>query len=140
MPDSNAPNKIKRQPGYFDVGELTQEQRHQRDLASHAYEQDLFKHVASLSTGAVVILVTFLEKLRGVPHWRPLIGVSLGAFGLSVLALVGMQLLSVNNVSKEPDAELSTRGVIGFLLIVIAGFGGFAVGLTCLILFGIKNF
>jgi hypothetical protein len=134
------PPKVTRAPGFFDVGELTQEQRHERDLASYEHEQDLYKHVATLSSGAVVILTTFLEKLASRPLWKPLVGVSLASFALSVIGVVVMQLLSVRAVSQDPDRLPSTWGqLIRNWFFVVLGFGGFFAGVVCLTLFGIKN-
>ncbi len=137
---SDEPKRIKRAPGFFDVGELTQPQRHERDLASYSHEQDLYKHIATLSTGAVVILTTFLDRLKGVPHWRPLVTVSLGAFGVSIVAVVWMQVLSVRGVSRHPDIAGSTKATLGAMFLILCGFGGFLLGVASLIAFGIRNF
>ena len=133
MSDYEAPR------GFLKIGDLSAEQVHARDLASYGYEQDLYKHVATLSTGAVVILTTFLEKLISKPHWRPLVGLSLGAFAASLLGMVAMQLWSVLHVSRHPDevpsrAEKWQRGVV-----LALGFGGFVVGIVSLTVFGIGN-
>jgi hypothetical protein len=125
--------------GFLTIGELTPEQRHQRDLASYGYEQDLYKHIATLSTGAIVILIAFLEKIATNPYWRPLVSVSLAAFAVSLVAVVWMQLLSVLHVSRHPDERPSTAVRFGRIAILACGFGGFLVGIAALMLFGIKN-
>ena len=133
MSDYEAPR------GFLKVGELSPEQIHARDLASYGHEQDLYKHIATLSTGAVVILTTFLDKLGSKPHWRALVGLSLGAFAASLLGMVTMQLWSVLHVSRHPD-EVPSRGEQWRRgLVLAAGFGGFVIGLVALTVFGIRN-
>jgi hypothetical protein len=125
--------------GFLSVGDLTPEQTHQRDLASYGYEQDLYKHIATSSTGAIVILSAFLERIATNPHWRQLVAVSLVAFAVSLLGVVWMQLLSVLHVSRHPDEEPSKLVVFGRTTLLVCGFGGFVVGIAALTLFGIKN-
>lgn len=40
---------------------------------------DSMKHLTTLNTGSVLLLVTFLEKLFSSPRWRVLVAVSLEA-------------------------------------------------------------
>ncbi len=93
--------------GFLTIGELTPEQRHQRNLASYSYEQDLYKHIATLSTGSVVALTMFLEKLVNQPHWHWLVVVALSAFAVCLVGMVTMQMLSVLHVkpSSRRNAE-----------------------------------
>jgi hypothetical protein len=128
-----------RPDAWLTVDPLTAAQRHERDLASYAHEQDLYKHVATLSTGSVVLLSTFLERLTVQPEWKHLVGVALGSFGASLVGTVWMQVLSVVHVSRDPREEPSGVRAAGGFLLMLLGFGGFLAGVLALVLFGIKN-
>jgi hypothetical protein len=115
-------------------------QAHERDLLSHSQEQDLYKHLATLSTGSIVLIVALLEKIFRQPTWRPLVGVALVSFMVSTVAALGMQLLSVLRV--DADAKRSKRLVHPVLKIpvLLAGFGGFLAGVGALVAFALANF
>lgn len=118
---------------------LTLEQRFQRNLAGHAQEQDLYKHLATLSTGSIVLLATFAEKFSSRPQARGLLVTAFVAFICSVVGVVVMQALSVLNVERHPDDERFTGGAVLFLPTAILAFGGFLTGIISLAVFAIKN-
>jgi hypothetical protein len=47
---------------------------------------DYLKHLTTLSTGSILLIATFWEKLSVKPVWKPAIAVSLAGFMLSVLS------------------------------------------------------
>jgi heme/copper-type cytochrome/quinol oxidase subunit 2 len=98
---------------------------------------DYLKHLTTLSTGSVVVLVTFAEKFTKAPKWNFLFGVSLSFFLASVVfSLVCMLfVLSARRYEDhEPDWEnniiISTFLLTGFCLII---------GVLSLTIFGILN-
>jgi hypothetical protein len=121
------------------LDELSPEQRFQRDLASYAQEQDVMKHVATLSTGSLVLLATFLEKLFLHPQWIWLVAVSLIGFALSIVGTLAWQILSLLHISavRSKRAGLIAGGVV--LPVIAAALGGFLVGVASLATFAVKN-
>ena len=49
---------------------------------------DYIKHLTTLSTGSVVVLATFLEKIFQTPQWKQLAAISIFCFTASVIASI----------------------------------------------------
>jgi hypothetical protein len=64
---------------------------------------DYVKHITTLSTGSLLLLATFLEKIFVKPVWKPLIGVCFGFFVLSILGCVVM--LTILIALRGPDGR-----------------------------------
>jgi hypothetical protein len=101
---------------------------------------DFLKHLTTLSTGSIVIIATFREKLGAQMSWRSLAAIAVGGFILSTLgALVGAGVLvfraEVGEFSGTTGAE---QHIEGFAL--LASFAGFFVALLSLAILAVKNF
>jgi len=98
---------------------------------------DYLKHVATLSTGSLILLTIFLEKLFSKPRWRILVTIALCGFTLSLVgSVVAFQGL------LQPLSILEGSVATGNTLWRIGGFGtssGFLLGVVCLAVFGIRN-
>lgn len=90
---------------------------------------DTFKHLTTLSTGSIVIMSVFLEKLIMQPEWKALVIVSLSGFILSIIGAVLTMMVFAAAYQKGGEANdfevyLGLRGVatsaVGFLLGIIA--------------------
>lgn len=114
------------------------EHKHARNLASYQYEQEFYKHLATLSTGSIVLIVTFLEKLFTKPEAKAFVGVSLVAFCLSIVGTLGMQLWAILEI-ETTHAFGSGRRFALFFVLVCCGFGGFLVGIGGLVIFAWTN-
>ena len=115
-----------------------EEQQFQRNLASYQQEQEFLKHLTTLSTGSIVLVVTFLEKLFAKPEWKVLVGVALVSFLLSIIGSLAVHLSSVFAIEKGPRTVHGVELALGLVIIVLA-FGGFLLGVTALAIFAIKN-
>ena len=49
---------------------------------------DYLKHLTTLSTGSIILISAFLEKLFVKPNWKFLVAIALGSFMTSVVAAV----------------------------------------------------
>ena len=100
---------------------------------------DLFKHLTTLCTGSILLFVAFLEKVFSQPKWKLFVGVAFGAFILSIIASLMLMLLIsgfIRNLGKTEDfEEVHTILRVGFFIAICS----FLVGITCLIVFAIKN-
>ncbi len=98
---------------------------------------DSMKHLRTLNTGSILLLVTFLEKLFGNPQWKALIAVSLICFIGSIVCSVSSMLQSANHVKhsgKFPRLETGVKSTIYYSALLT-----FIVGLASLVAFALKN-
>lgn len=117
-----------------DRSEETQDQRFQRDLQSYAQEQDFCKHLATLDTGSIVLLATFLEKLSARPDGKFLVALSLVAFACSIVGTIFVQFASFVDVSHEGWFD-SPRFIWSYYFAL----GGFLIGIVSLMVFALVN-
>ena len=67
---------------------------------------DYLKHISTLSTGSIVIIATFLEKIFSNSEWKWLVVVSLIGFLCSVLfSLVSFTSISLSHIFWEDGGE-----------------------------------
>ena len=88
---------------------------------------DYLKHTATLSTGSILILATFLEKFFTRPTGKLLVIFALFCFGLSIVGafIVGVVCITDGDPGK-PKVENSSA-IIGY--VVLATFAFFIFGI-----------
>jgi len=97
---------------------------------------DTYKHLTTLSTGSVLLLVTFLEKLFTKPLWKGLVVASFCLFVLAVLAsLVVMNAIAGFIREIEIEKKDEWRGQVFVSIALIS----FLLGIVCLIIFAVRN-
>jgi hypothetical protein len=100
---------------------------------------DFLKHIATLSTGSIVLLTTVAEKFKSA-EWKILLEYSYGALFISILSSVICAFFSISQMRRE---ELDTDGdwerdiILSSFLITSFSF---LVGLLGIGIFAIKNF
>ena len=98
---------------------------------------DSMKHLTTLNTGSILLLVTFLEKLFSNPRWKALVAVSLISFVASIVCSVSSMLQSANHVKhsgKFPRLETGVKTTFYYSALLT-----FVVGLAVLVAFALKN-
>ena len=98
---------------------------------------DLFKHITTISTGSIVLIITFLERLFTNPAWKGLMTASFAFLTLSVVAsLTAMFFLSraIALLGKTP--KRAQPFFDGSMIVTITSF---LLGIICLVVFAIKN-
>ncbi len=99
---------------------------------------DLFKHITTLSTGILLILIAFLEKLFQTPIAKFLVGISFACFTITIISsLITMAMLTqgiadLGNLWQEEEKI----GRWSFLITI----GSFLIGVICFIIFALINF
>ena len=93
------------------------------------------KHLATLSTGSILLVVAFLEKLFKVPKLKWCIVVSLAAFVLTILTSLVLFGISVQQVEDDFDNEDSLLTSVVF----VGMFGAFVIGIVSLVIFFVAN-
>jgi hypothetical protein len=99
---------------------------------------DYIKHITALSTGSVVLLATFVEKLFSKPVWKVLILASFSGFILSMifLTLCGFAVVRSMRTPENISSELVTFTSWSFIL----GLASFLVAICSLAVFTMRNF
>ncbi|MEK6280133.1 MAG: hypothetical protein AABN95_07235 [Acidobacteriota bacterium] len=96
---------------------------------------DYLKHLTTLSTGAIVLQVAFLEKAFQHPRWKAFITISLLSFAASIIGSTVAHTLTLGSWSEGWD-----RGTLGINTVaVLATWVGFLVGILAFTVFAIKN-
>lgn len=99
---------------------------------------DTTKHLTTLCTGSLLLLVTFLEKLFSSPLWKPLVAAAFVCLFLSLISSVVTMLAIGDRVyqasDQDKDAERTLLFGGGASLI------GFLLGVLCLVAFALRNF
>lgn len=102
---------------------------------------DAVKHITTLCTGSILILVTFLEKLFTNPSWKWLVSVT---FGLLLFSIIGSLYAMMHIASAVRDvthvaAYSREGGERAILIFTILSYVGFICGIISLIVFAIRN-
>lgn len=115
------------------------------EKSTHAPEHykmlsDYLKHLTTLSTGSLLLLVTFLEKIFVQPLWKPLVIIALVSFLLSVIASIASFTLVISLSANykdqtEPQGWEETVNVVS----IIVTWLGFLIGVASLTVFAIRN-
>jgi len=98
---------------------------------------DYLKHIATLSTGSILLIVTFLEKLFCKPEYKICIAISLIAFVITVVATIAAQAGVLENITEPNDIANWAKPLIGISMIV--AYLCFLTGLCSLVVFAIGN-
>ncbi len=99
-------------------------------------QYDIYKHLTTLSTASILLLITFLEKLFAKPAWKGLVLVALIALLASILvSFIVMNLMA----SQVREMEVDQRFVSRNLAVIIIALGTFLLGIFSLIIFAVKN-
>jgi len=101
---------------------------------------DYLKHITTLSTGSILLLATFMDKLLTQPLWKSAVIVALIGFIVAVVACVvahTMYIIVNYDAFEEKDIDdwRHTVTMISFVCIWI----GFLLGVLSLAIFGIRN-
>jgi hypothetical protein len=125
--------------GQVSADEETESRKQDLRLARQNQVAEYLRHITTLSTGSVVIISTFLEKIFTRPVWKAAIVVSLAGFILSILAAT-----IVYSLALVYERATSDRESPGWVALVGGGslFGtwiGFLIGIVGLSAFAVKN-
>jgi hypothetical protein len=101
---------------------------------------DYVKQITTLSTGSILLLATFLEKLFLKPSWKPLIVISFAGFVVSVIAAVFLHTVFVDDEKLYVTGDLESRSWEKAAAIsLIFMWSGFLVGILSLAIFAVRN-
>jgi hypothetical protein len=114
-------------------------------MAKLDYEQvkifnDYIKHINTLSTGSILLMVTFLEKIFTNPHQKWLVIISLIMFLTSIIGGVLLKtILSANALDGIDENYVDKSEILLKRIGVLIMWIGFLLGIISLGIFGIIN-
>ncbi len=127
---SNETNKIAvNQPASYSINQKANEE-------SWKLRYDTYKHLTTLSTGSILLLVTFLEKLFVRPTWKGLVIIAFCLFIVTVLASLVVMNITVGFIR---EIEIEKRDEKQGGVFVAIALSSFLLGIISLIVFAVKN-
>ena len=114
------------------------EEKQNQELEGNKLDHDTYKHLTTLSTGAILLLATFLEKFFQQPEWKFLIGIAFVSLIISTVASVAAMFLISHDVSSGENSLLG--GLVVSSITILLSCGGFLLGLITFVMFALKNF
>ena len=121
--------------------EAVKEQTFKRRHEWSKFWVDYLKHLTTLSTGSILLVVTFLEKLSSRPHWKWAVITTVAALLLSVLgSVVAFTVLALNvDIWDTEDDAGGQHGDRIARVGLYASWAGFVLGMLSLAVFAIRN-
>ena len=107
-------------------------------LEFHKAFYDYLKHLSTISTGSIVLLAAFLEKIFAQPRWKPLIAVSVAGFLVTVVASVVTYSVMVLSFPR-PGIETKKWEKDLVIFAILFTWLGFFSGVISLAVFIVKN-
>jgi hypothetical protein len=107
-------------------------------LEFHKAFYDYLKHLSTISTGSIVLLAAFLEKIFAQPRWKPLVGVAVAGFLITVIASIITYSLMVLNFPRPGIKRQKWEGNVVFFAVLLTWIG-FISGVISLAIFILKN-
>jgi len=104
---------------------------------SHRQFFDLFKHLTTLNSGSILLIVTLLEKLFKQPEWRVLVAASLILFLFSLATSVFSMFFYASLHTQDEIPKGAHRAMAIFT--AVFALLSFVAGLVVLTIFSLKN-
>ena len=100
---------------------------------------DSLKHMTTLSTGSIALLVVVIEKLFSNPEWKFLVVVAVLIFLVSIFCSVtGMFVQSIDTMNIEGSGKERYFERVGKLMAI--SYYSFFLGVASMVVFFLKNF
>lgn len=99
---------------------------------------DVFKHVTSLSSGSIIVLATFLDRLDNQPHWQLMVPIAFLGFMVATVGSIIVMLSTARTIRRNDDTD-HLPDKIGAIAYGVA-IAGFAIGVIAICAFAARNF
>jgi hypothetical protein len=108
------------------------------EIEFHKSFYEYLKHISTLSTGSILLLAAFLEKLFLQPEWKFLVGVSIGGFLVAVIStVISYTLFLFHFPGRRIEQDQWEEKV--FTSSVLIAWLGFLTGVIALAFFILRN-
>ncbi len=109
------------------------------EIEIYKIEFDYLKHLTTVCTGSILLVVAFLEKLFKQPEWKMFVAIALCCFVMSIILCAVAQVAIIDKISEKESIlirnkvqDFTTDLLLSALLLYITG-------CISLVLFGLKN-
>ena len=109
------------------------------EIEIYRIEFEYLKHLTTICTGSILLVVAFLEKLFDKPEWKCSIAIALASFLLSIILCAVAQLLIIEKVSEKKDIIHRDRVQKCTIGILLSALTTYVLGVIFLTAFGLKN-
>lgn len=99
-------------------------------------QYDIYKHLTTLNTGSILLLVTFLEKIFVRPAWKVLV---IAAFCLLFISIIASFIVMNILASVIREMKLDKGEKRFYTKIISIALIAFLLGILCLIIFAVGN-
>ncbi len=100
---------------------------------------DHTKHLTTLSTGSILMIIAFYKELSSNHVWTYMVGVGLVAFIFSILASTIAQVVTIKLPSTQKTDALTEKKDNMAALPFIISWATFLIGIIFLCVYGVKN-
>lgn len=101
---------------------------------------DAYKHLTTLNTGSIVLIATFSERIFKEATWKPLVGVALVMFVLSMITAflsMGIVAQKIHDAGSAEGDEFVWEAFLG--LTALPALICFLLGLVAFAIFSLRN-
>jgi len=109
------------------------------EIEIYKIEFEYLKHLSTISTGSILLIVAFLEKLFIQPEWKPAVAIALCCFVVSITLCAFAQITIIEKSSERKNLGLRKRVQSWTVGLLLLAFISYLVGIISLVLFGLKN-
>lgn len=120
----------------IDSNEYTKQEKANEESLKLSY--DLFKHITTLSTGTLLILIAFLERLFQNPTWKFLVSISFTSLVLVIVLSLVLMFLIAGGIGEFGELREREYKINRWIFIFTIGF--FVVGIISFVAFALVNF
>jgi hypothetical protein len=102
-------------------------------------EFEYLKHLTTVSTGAILLIIAFLEKIFKQPRCTTAVSVSLVCFMSTIILCAIAQASIIEKASEKESIGWRNRVQNLTTSILLLALSSFVVGMISLVVFGLKN-
>ena len=114
-------------------------EKNEYPLEFYKFVADYLKHITTLATGSIVLVVTFLEKVFPSPVAKPAVMVALVAFTICVVGTTAIFTILIGFESPRHSDETPAWAQIVAVFFFSTTLVAFLVGIVALTVFGVMN-
>ena len=109
------------------------------EIEIYKIEFEYLKHLTTVCTGSILLLITFLEKIFSQPEWKPAVAISLCCFILAI-SLCSLAQVTIIDKASEKESLLMRMKVQEWTTdLLLSALFTFVIGCISLVAFGLKN-
>lgn len=109
------------------------------EIEIYKLEFEYLKHLTTICTGSILLIIAFLEKLFSKPEWKGAVAVAFVSLLCSIILCSVAQAMIIEKVSERKSIahrKSVQNWTIGLLILALIAYVG---GIICIVAFGLKN-